>query len=197
MLGMETEKHSTVASLDKYARILASLRLMLAVVAFVSACSSTLAKTVEPQIRDLQPVPVEIQSLEVDVTKPKAPEQEIFKNWTDEKVKLAWDTWHRETNRKLYWDNIVPACKKAGLPLKPLNVVASFRVQRNRQITDIKLVVPSTNPVFNNIVISSITSLDKDEAWKFPDGTERETVDKTCTFGWGQGGPTHCVFPRE
>lgn len=198
MLGLDGKSPSSAENMNKSSKVLNYKQTLLAVTVMFSSTSSVMADSDKPNVQGFERPIDDMPSLEKVMPRPKhvlSDKEIIAKEQADENLRLEWDEWHRKTKETLYWKNIVPSCEKAALAKsKPLTVTVSFRVQRDLQISDIQLRESSTSQLFNSIVTTSVISLSKNDIWKFPDGSVREFVDITCTFGWAHGGPTNCYF---
>ena len=107
----------------------------------------------------------------------------------DEKMQLAWDEWHRRVSETIY-NKIVIACRMSRLSeLRELRSSATFKISKERHVTDAQIIVSSANIFFDSIVINSINSMNNNESLQFPNNSVQESVDKRFTAGWAQRMP--------
>ena len=162
-----------------------------------STCVTVLAKPSSAAPTDLQKAPVEkgelpldeVPSLERLIPPPKSQRSEqnqIAKEQADQAMRLAWDQWHHRVAEEIYIKWIFPACRTTCISEKlVLTCVVTYKVTKDRRVTNIRIIEPSQNPAFDSIVVRSVESMNGSEVLKFPEGSMRESVDKISKFGWG------------
>ncbi len=94
--------------------------------------------------------------------------------------KLAWDEWETRVCSGIR-DRFQSSTSWLGSSPTYV-VVARFRVSKNNQVISIQMVKPSPRELINQIVVNSIKEFNGNELLKFPDNSEREFFDVTCTL---------------
>lgn len=98
-------------------------------------------------------------------------------------MKLAWDEWHRRVAGAIYsrFNGLATTAFKQSVPM---SCEVAYTVTKDRQIKNIQLLQKSPNIVFNTMVFGVVKSMNGDPLLTFPNGTARQTVDKSGTFLW-------------
>ncbi len=98
-------------------------------------------------------------------------------------MKLAWDEWHKRVAGTIYsrFNGLATTAFKQSMPM---SCEVAYTVTKDRQITNIQLLQKSPNIVFNTMVFGVVKSMNGSPILAFPQGTARQTVDKSGTFLW-------------
>ncbi len=98
-------------------------------------------------------------------------------------MKLAWDQWHKRVAGAIYsrFNGLATTAFKQS---KPMACEVAYTVTRDRKIQNIQLIQKSPNIVFNTMVYGVVKSMNGDPLLDFPQGSARQTVDKSGTFLW-------------
>jgi len=98
-------------------------------------------------------------------------------------MKLAWDQWHKRVAGAIYsrFNGLATTAFKQS---QPMACEVAYTVTRDRKIQNIQLIQKSPNIVFNTMVYGVVKSMNGDPMLDFPQGSARQTVDKSGTFLW-------------
>ncbi len=98
-------------------------------------------------------------------------------------MKLAWDQWHKRVAGAIYsrFNGLATTAFKQS---QPMACEVAYTVTRDRKIQNIQLIQKSPNIVFNTMVYGVVKSMNGDPLLDFPQGSARQTVDKSGTFLW-------------
>ena len=98
-------------------------------------------------------------------------------------MQLAWDAWHKRVAAAVYQRYSVLSSSTLVRSGRPLQASASYVVTRDGRIINAQLLVPSSNLIYNMLILGVINSISGDlSVLAFPPGSHRLMVEKTGTF---------------
>jgi hypothetical protein len=102
-------------------------------------------------------------------------------------MQLAWDAWHKRVATAIF-QRFEFFARSAFKYSRPLGMRVGYIVTRDGNIQNINVLQPSSNPMFDMLVIQCIKSLSGDQQLlQFPVGSRRSAVDKFGTFTQNSG----------
>jgi len=97
-------------------------------------------------------------------------------------MQLAWDAWHKRVAAAVYTRYSVLS-SSAFARSRPLEASASYVVTRDGRIINARLLIPSSNLVYNMLILGVINSISGDlSVLAFPPGSHRLMIEKSATF---------------
>lgn len=122
-----------------------------------------------------QPPPQQVQQQMPPAFNPNDPD-------SSPEMQLAWDAWHKRVAEEVY-RRFSTLSNAAFSHSRPLLASASYCVTRDGRILNARLMQPSSNLIFNTLVLGVINSLSGDySVLAFPQGSRRMMVEKGGTF---------------
>jgi hypothetical protein len=102
-------------------------------------------------------------------------------------MQLAWDTWHKNLAENIFKQFDFFASQEFA-DSDPLATQISYQVTRDSRIINVRVVNPSTNPRFDNLIVEVIKSFSGNTGLlTFPAGSKRAVVEKKATFTQNYG----------
>ncbi|HEY9711912.1 MAG TPA: hypothetical protein V6C72_00490 [Chroococcales cyanobacterium] len=113
-------------------------------------------------------------------------------------MRIAWDAWHKRVAEAIYVRFTASANK--FFPRAQLAASAAYTVTKDGRITNVRMLQKNWNPIFNAMIIASISALDGQAQFlAFPPGSRRASVEKSGTFtqNYGQNGFRSTINDQE
>lgn len=102
-------------------------------------------------------------------------------------VELAWDAWHKQLAESIYARFDILALQKFQ-DSPPLGVKIRYLVTKDGKIDGLKIVQKSSNMMFDALACQAILwQARKPQLLKFPEGSNRQSVEKFATFTQNMG----------
>jgi hypothetical protein len=103
-----------------------------------------------------------------------------------------WDAWHKRVADVIY-ERFDASAKRLFKHSPPLDCQISYMVAKDGRIGNVRVLRPSSNVIFNSMLVRMIRSMAGDPVLKFPPKSKRLFVEKTAAFTWNH--PDGCDFP--
>jgi hypothetical protein len=102
-------------------------------------------------------------------------------------VELAWDAWHKQLAEAIYARFDILAFQKFQ-DSPPLGVKIQYVVTKDGKIVNLKIVQKSSDMIFDALACQAILwQARKPQLLKFPEGSNRQSVEKFATFTQNMG----------
>lgn len=102
-------------------------------------------------------------------------------------IQLAWDAWHKRLAQAIYYRFDILAFQKFQ-DSPPLGVKIRYEVTRDGRIEGLKIIQKSSDMIFDALACQAIMWQGRKPALlKFPEGSNRQSVEKFATFTQNMG----------
>jgi hypothetical protein len=108
---------------------------------------------------------------------------------------LQWDAWHKQLAQAIYqrFNRLAQSKFKKNVPLM---CRVSYVVTGDQTIENVRVLQPSTNPAFDELVVTVVNSMVHHPYLQFPRGSQRHSVERSGTFTLNQAASTGFEYQK-
>jgi len=104
--------------------------------------------------------------------------------------KAQWDAWHKRVAALIY-TRFNSSAQKLFKKSPPLLCQVGYMIASDGRVGQVRVLQPSTNPVYDAMLLTTIKSIAHDPILVFPHGSKRQFIEKSATFTWNKSGGSY------